>query len=77
MKENLKEKLLAVVNDRCERASDVGTATLSVCDHSGWDKDYWAYRHEIIAKIREKGYNVSVSTSYGVTDIVITEKITL
>jgi len=74
---NLKEKLQKIVDIECQYADRDGTSTLSTCDHFGWDKDIWNYRHEIITAIRNRGYDVSSSVKWCVTDILTKTKIEL
>ncbi len=75
--EELKNKLSAIAKEEMEYADKYGSTTLSTCNYSGWDMDVWNHKSAIIKKIRESGYNVSVSVSWGVTDILITKPITL
>ena len=75
--EELKDKLSRIAKREMEYADKNGYSQLSTCDYGGWDKDVWNHREAIIKKIRESGYNVSVSVSWGVTDIKITKPITL
>jgi len=75
--EELKNKLNEIAKKEMEYADMRGSSKLSTCDYRGWDKDVWNHRAAIIKKIRDGGYNVSVSVSWGVTDILITKPITL
>jgi hypothetical protein len=70
--ENLRDKILKAVEIECQYATRDGSSKLSVCDHSNWDKDLYNFRHQIIDKIRERGFNVSVNSKWGVLDIVTT-----
>jgi hypothetical protein len=74
---DLKAKLIKIAEKEMEYANRDGSSKLSTCDYRGWDKDVWKYRKEIIQKIRDCGYNVSVSVAWGVTDIVTTKNINL
>jgi hypothetical protein len=73
----LQEKLQNRINIECEYADKNGSTRLSVCDHYNWDRDLWSHRHDIIDAIRKRGYSVSVSVRWGVTDIEISSKINL
>ena len=75
--EELNNKLNAIAKEEMDYADKNGSTTLSTCDHHSWDLDVWRHRAAIIKKIRDSGYNVSVSVSWGVTDILITKPITL
>ena len=75
--EELKNKLNEIAKTQMKYADMNGSTKLSTCDHRGWDKDVWNHRGAIIEKIRDSGYNISVSVSWGVTDILITKPITL
>ena len=71
------EKLQQKINSECEYADRKGTSHFSVCDHSSWDRDLWTYRQDIIDAIIKRGYSVSVSIRWGVTDIEIRKPIEL
>ena len=71
------EKLQQVVDTEIKYATERGDSRLSTCNHSNWDRDVWNHRHTIIEAIRNRGFNVSTSTNWGVLDIVTTPKITL
>ena len=73
----IKEKIIKAINTECDYAEKNGSSKLSVCDHYNWDKDLWVYRHAIIDEIKSRGYDVSVSDKWGVTDIVTTQKLSL
>ena len=70
--ENLRDKILKAVETECQYATRDGSSKLSVCDHSNWDRDLYSFRHQIIDKIKERGFNVSVTSNWGVLDIVTT-----
>ena len=70
----LQDKLQNTINTECNYADKNGSSRLSVCDHSSWDRDLWAHRESIIDAIRKRGYSVSVSVKWGVTDINITKQ---
>lgn len=76
MKE-LKQKLNTIINRQIELVNRFGSNTLSTCDHYNWDKDIWNYRHFIIDKLIEEGFNVDSQINYGVLDITITAKLEL
>lgn len=71
--ENLEQKINKIIDDELEYADKRGSTKLSTCDHYNWDRDVWNHRHQIIEEIRRRGYSVSVSTNWGVTDINITK----
>ena len=71
MKE-LKEKLNTIINRQVELVNRYGSNTLSTCDHYNWDKDIWNYRHFIIDKLIDLGFNVDSAINHGVLDITIT-----
>jgi|DEB0MinimDraft_6_1074348.scaffolds.fasta_scaffold245529_1 hypothetical protein len=71
----VQEKIQKCIDTECNYAEKNEWTRLSVCDHYNWDRDLWNYRHEIIDAIKNRGYNVSVSCKWGVTDITITKKI--
>jgi hypothetical protein len=71
----IEEKLKQIVERECKYADRDGSSAFSTCDYSNWDKDIWRHREVIINSIRNRGYNVSVSVKWGVTDIVTTKKI--
>ena len=75
--EDLREKLTRIAKEQMDYATMKGHSTLSTSDYSGWDEDVWHNRHAIIKKLRDCGYKVSVSVSWGVTDIVTTKEIEL
>mgnify|MGYP003386961078 FL=1 len=78
MKE-LKEKLNQVINKQIEQVNKYGSNVLSTCEQNwnGWDKDIWNYRHSIIDKLIDKGFNVDSQTNHGVLDITITASLEL
>lgn len=73
----LQDKLQNAINTECSYADKNGSSRLSVCDHYNWDRDLWAHRESIIDAIRKRGYSVSVSVKWGVTDINITKQFQL
>ena len=78
MKE-LKEKLNQVINKQIEQVNKYGSNVLSTCEQNwnGWDKDVWNYRHSIVDKLIDLGFNVDSQTNHGVLDITITAKLEL
>ncbi len=73
----LKEKLNRIIDRQIELVNRFGSNTLSTCDHYSWDKDIWNYRHSIVDKLIEKGFNVDSKVNHGVLDITITANIEL
>ena len=73
----LTEKLTDKINFESRYADKDGSTRFSVCDHYNWDRDFWNHRNVLIQALRDRGYNVSVSVSWGVTDIDVTKKISL
>ena len=73
----LVDKLQNVVNTECDYAEKKGSSRFSVCDHYNWDRDLWNHRDAIVAAIRRRGYKVSISCRWGVTDIDTTKLIVL
>lgn len=76
MKE-LKEKLNQIIDRQVELVNRFGSNTLSTADHYSWDKDVWNYRHSIIDKLIDLGFNVDSQINYGVLDITITANLEL
>jgi|11BtaG_2_1085332.scaffolds.fasta_scaffold04484_9 hypothetical protein len=70
---DLQDKLNKVAKDQMDYATDNGSSVLSTCDERGWDKDVWNNKKEIIKKLRDCGYKVSVKVGWGVTDIITTK----
>ena len=75
MEKSIEKKIKRQIDVECEYADKNGSAKLSTCSASNWDKDIYNYRNTIIEAIRNRGYNVSVSVNYGVIDIVTAPKI--
>jgi len=71
----VQEKIQKCIDTECYYVEKNGSTVLSVCDHYNWDRDLWNYRHEIIDAMKNRGYNVSISCKWDVTDITITKKI--
>lgn len=73
------EKIQNKVDELCKRCDEHDSAKLSVCNafSYGWDRDEWNYRYDILATIRQRGYNAFMSVNHGVTDIDITKKLNL
>jgi len=67
------QKIQDKINFELEYADKNGSTTFSVCDHYNWDRDFWDNRHVMINEMRSRGYNVSVSVKWGVTDILISK----
>ena len=76
MKE-LKEKLNKNISYHVERVAKTGSSSFSTCDYSGWDKDIWNYRHSIVDKLIDLGFNVDSQMNHGVLDITITANLEL
>jgi hypothetical protein len=76
MKE-LKEKLNKVISEQIEIVNKYGSNTLSTCDHYNWDRDIWNYRHSIVDKLIDLGFNVDSQMNHGVLDITITANLEL
>ena len=76
MKE-LKEKLNKNISYHIDRIAKIGSSSFSTCDYSGWDKDIWNYRHSIIDKLIDLGFNVESSVNHGVLDVTITANLEL
>jgi hypothetical protein len=76
MKE-LKEKLNQIIDRQVELVNRFGSNTLSTCDHYNWDRDIWNYRHSIVDKLIDLGFNVDSQMNYGVLDITITANLEL
>lgn len=70
----MSQKVKDKIDEECRYAERDGHSRLSVCDHYNWDRELWMHRHTIIDSIRQRGYNVSVSVKWGVTDIETTKK---
>ena len=75
--ETITEKLQNIINDYCDSANKYGSAKLSTCNYSGWDRDIWNHHSAIITAIQKRGYRVTVSVNWGVTDILIVKNISL
>jgi hypothetical protein len=73
----LKEKLNKVISKQVEMVNKYGSNTLSTCDHYNWDKDIWNYRHSIVDKLIDLGFNVDMQTNWGVLDIKTTKELEL
>jgi hypothetical protein len=71
----VQQKLQSKVDELCAWAEKSSRASWSIADT--WDADFWAHKGAIISAIRKRGYDVSCSVNWGVTDYVITKKITL
>lgn len=76
MKE-LKEKLNKNIEYHKEQVAEKGSSSFSTCDYSGWDKDIWNYRHSIIDKLIDLGFNVESAVNHGVLDVTITANLEL
>ena len=76
MKE-LKEKLNQIINRQVELVTEKGSSSFSTCDHYNWDRDTWNYRHSIIDKLIDLGFNVDSQMNHGVLDITITANLEL
>jgi len=76
MKE-LKEKLNQIIDRQVELVNRFTSNTLSTADHYNWDRDIWNYRHSIIDKLIDLGFNVDSQMNYGVLDITITANLEL
>jgi len=76
MKE-LKEKLNKNISYHVDRVNKKGSSSFSTCDHYSWDKDIWNYRHSIIDKLIDLGFNVDTQMNWGVLDITITKELKL
>jgi hypothetical protein len=76
MKE-LKEKLNKNISYHVDRVNEKGSSSFSTCDYSGWDKDIWNYRHSIVDKLIDLGFNVDSQMNHGVLDITITANLEL
>jgi len=76
MKE-LKEKLKTNIKYHIDRVAEKGSSSFSTCDYSGWDKDIWNYRHSIVDKLIDLGFNVDSQMNHGVLDITITANVEL
>lgn len=66
---NIKKKIENIIESEIKYAEKNGSSNLSTCNYSGWDKDVWNYKDQIIKSIRDKGFLVSVNVKFGVTDI--------
>ena len=73
----LKEKLNKNISYHIDRIAKTGSSSFSTCDYSGWDKDIWNYRHSIIDKLIDLGFNVESAVNHGVLDVTITANIEL
>lgn len=73
----IEQKLIEKINEECFYTERDGNTKFSVCDHYNWDKDFWAHKNTIIEALKKKGYSVSVSVNWGVTDINVSKKIEL
>jgi|TARA_B100000902_G_scaffold369992_1_gene394697 hypothetical protein len=73
----LKEKLNKNIEYHKERVAETGSSSFSTCDYSGWDKDIWNYRHSIIDKLIDLGFNVESAVNHGVLDVTITANLEL
>ena len=71
----VQQKLQAKIDELCARTENSSKASWSIADT--WDPDFWAHKGAIVSAIRNRGYDVSCSVNWGVTDYVITKKITL
>lgn len=76
MKE-LKEKLNQIIDRQVELVNRFGSNTLSTADHYNWDRDIWNYRHSIVDKLIDLGFNVDSQMNHGVLDITITANLEL
>jgi len=74
---SLTQKLQDKIDYECKYADRDGSTRFSVCDHYSWDRDFWMHRNTIIDAIRNRGYSVSISSKWGVTDIDVTKIINL
>jgi len=73
----LKEKLNKNIAYHVDRVTEKGSSSFSTCDYSGWDKDIWNYRHSIIDKLIDLGFNVESAVNHGVLDVTITANLEL
>jgi hypothetical protein len=73
----LKEKLNKNISYHVERVAEKGSSSFSTCDYHGWDKDIWNYRHSIIDKLIDLGFNVESAVNHGVLDVTITANLDL
>lgn len=73
----LEEKLQKCVDGLADEADKNGKVRFSVCDHSNWDKDEWVYQKEIVAALRNRGYEVCGETKFGVMDYWIRRSVNL
>ena len=48
-----------------------GYVTVATCDHSNWDRKLHHHFSKIAIELRNRGYSVSCSVNWGVTDWVI------
>ncbi len=72
-KHETEEKLTKMIDWKCERIEEEGSAVLSVCGAPNWDVMEWRYKEEIMSVFRKRGYRVTSQTNHGVLDIVITK----
>ncbi|HQU40257.1 MAG TPA: hypothetical protein PLI89_10350 [Chitinophagales bacterium] len=73
----IKDKLTRFVEATAKDAEAYGSAKFSTCDHYNWDREIWTHRNDIINALKKRGYSVSVSTRWGVTDVTITKSMEL
>lgn len=76
--EELKRKKNAYIQEKADSISDeifsvrALTHKISTCDYENWDRDLHYYMPAIAEELRSRGFNVSSSVNYGVTDWIIT-----
>ena len=73
----IEEKISRFVNTEISYADRDGSSKFSTCNHSNWDKDIWAHRQTIVDALQSKGYTVTSSVNWGVTDYIVTKKLEL
>jgi len=70
--DDLGKKINDFINLQVNYVEKEGKTKFSTCNHSNWDNDIWAYKDIIIKKLKDRGYSVTQSVSYGVTDVIVT-----
>lgn len=68
-----KEQFITELTAKIEKMFDDGSLVnkYSTCDHYNWNRDEHAYMPIVAQRLRQKGYTVSSSIKWGVTDWII------
>lgn len=67
-----KEKFLQELEGKIMyRLGDRLTCGFETCNESGWSREEYMYMPQVAQRLREKGFTVTSSVNWGVTDWII------